>query len=338
MKYYLASPLFFCLLLLSSQISYSEEQNGFHRDQVPGTWETSWHATFYGVREIKTYIPSKRKDGQAPRALILALHGCLQNAETFNGGASLVKQAEENNVILVMPQQPESSNIYRCWNWFYSSSQNGLGEAAFLVDLVRSSERKYNTLRGHNFVLGMSAGAAMSLVLANCYPQDFKAVASHHGIPYRALMNSWQAQKVFTEGPQVQPIKSAQLGFQCMGGHSLDKLMPAIIIQGTKGTMSLAHAPTAEKQILYFNDLIHNAKLDSSLTLQKKVRRISNQSPYPYTETLWLTAEGHPLVKRIEIEGLGHSWSGGDNTYDFNDPHGPKATEMIFHFFKIWSL
>lgn len=331
------TPLLLTLCLCFS-ISNASAQFEQADQELLGSWETSWHTSFHGIREIKTYVPSQVAEGVAPRALVLALHGCLQNTYTFNAGASLAQYAEKNNVILVMPEQPEMVNVYRCWSWFLSSTQNGQGETAFLVDLVRSFEKKYNSPRGKNYVFGMSAGGAMSLVLANCYPQDFKAAASHHGIPYRAMMNAWQSQEVFFKGPKVEPEKSAQLGFQCMGEQRLDKLMPALIIQGTKGTMSLKLAPTAEKQMVAFNDLIHNGALDNSLQLKQKTKRVTDQSLYPFTQTVWLTSNNKPLVKRLEIEGLGHSWSGGDNTYDFNDPHGPRATEIIFDFFKVWDL
>ena len=175
----------FILTLLSALLSFSAMTQ-----ELVGKWETNWHSSLYGIREIKVYIPAAVAQGATPRALVLGLHGCLQNTFVFNAGASLSDYAEQNQVILVLPEQPEIVNIYRCWSWFLSSTQNGQGEAAFLVDLVRSYEKKYNTPRGKNYVFGMSAGGAMSMVLANCYPQDFKAAASHHGIPYRAMMHA----------------------------------------------------------------------------------------------------------------------------------------------------
>lgn len=321
--------------LFVSFLSLTAKANALTSDE--GVWESFWHTSLHGMREVKLYIPSQVVQGKKPRALVLAMHGCLQNTQVFNAGASLSAHAEKNNVILVMPEQPEIVNIYKCWSWFSTATQTGYGEAAFMVDLIRNLEKKYQTPKGKNYAFGMSAGGALSLVLANCYPEDFKAVASHHGVPYRAMMNAWQSQEVFFKGPKVSAEKSAELGFKCMGEQRLQKPMPAFIIQGTKGTMSLKLAPTAEKQMLIFNDLIDNAQADQSLKLTQKIRRITNQSLYPFTQTQWFL-KSRPLVVRLEIEGLGHSWSGGDNNFDFNDPHGPKATEMIFDFFKVWDL
>jgi poly(3-hydroxybutyrate) depolymerase len=37
----------------------------------------------------------------------------------------------------------------------------------------------------------------------------------------------------------------------------------------------------------------------------------------------------------LEIEGLGHAWSGGAAGHPHTDPQGPCATEMILAFFAL---
>ena len=39
--------------------------------------------------------------------------------------------------------------------------------------------------------------------------------------------------------------------------------------------------------------------------------------------------EGRPVVRLVEIESLGHAWSGGDPALPFNDGAPPDATAMI---------
>ena len=39
------------------------------------------------------------------------------------------------------------------------------------------------------------------------------------------------------------------------------------------------------------------------------------------------------LVRKIIISEMGHAWSGGVEDYDYNDPEGPSAGELICDFF-----
>jgi poly(3-hydroxybutyrate) depolymerase len=39
------------------------------------------------------------------------------------------------------------------------------------------------------------------------------------------------------------------------------------------------------------------------------------------------------LLRKVLVEGLGHSWSGGNGEHAFNDPKGPDASRMIWEFF-----
>ena len=38
---------------------------------------------------------------------------------------------------------------------------------------------------------------------------------------------------------------------------------------------------------------------------------------------------GHPVVRLVEVEGLGHAWGGGDATLPYNDASAPDATAML---------
>ena len=44
-------------------------------------------------------------------------------------------------------------------------------------------------------------------------------------------------------------------------------------------------------------------------------------------------ARGRPLVELIEIDGLGHAWSGGDRAGSHTDPAGPDASAEMVRFF-----
>ena len=44
-------------------------------------------------------------------------------------------------------------------------------------------------------------------------------------------------------------------------------------------------------------------------------------------------ATGGVLTELVEVEGLGHAWSGGTAGGSHTDPRGPSATDAIWDFF-----
>ena len=38
------------------------------------------------------------------------------------------------------------------------------------------------------------------------------------------------------------------------------------------------------------------------------------------------------MLRKIVVEGLGHAWSGGNMSYEFNDSDGPDASRFILNF------
>jgi poly(3-hydroxybutyrate) depolymerase len=41
------------------------------------------------------------------------------------------------------------------------------------------------------------------------------------------------------------------------------------------------------------------------------------------------SCDGRPLVRLVEVEGLGHAWSGGDTALPYNDAAAPDAAAML---------
>jgi poly(3-hydroxybutyrate) depolymerase len=44
------------------------------------------------------------------------------------------------------------------------------------------------------------------------------------------------------------------------------------------------------------------------------------------------TRQGQVVLRKIVVEGLGHAWSGGNMSYEFNDSDGPDASRFILNF------
>jgi poly(3-hydroxybutyrate) depolymerase len=52
----------------------------------------------------------------------------------------------------------------------------------------------------------------------------------------------------------------------------------------------------------------------------------------------WYTTRGRKVLEYWVVEGLGHAWSGGREKGSFSDPDGPRATTLMWAFFRLHAL
>ena len=55
---------------------------------------------------------------------------------------------------------------------------------------------------------------------------------------------------------------------------------------------------------------------------------------HAYTRSQWTDRRGVLMHELLEVDGLGHAWSGGAPGGSYTDPRGPDATEAIWRFFE----
>ena len=126
--------------------------------------------------------------------MVLALHGCGQDGLDFAAGTRFNDLADKHKFVVVYPDQPMTQNGQRCWNWFRTGHQfRTQGEPAILAGIVRRVIQETAHWRidpQRVYVTGISAGGAMSVVLAATYPELFAAVGVHSAPPYRSATSS----------------------------------------------------------------------------------------------------------------------------------------------------
>ena len=123
-----------------------------------------------GNVNMYTYVP---EDMPANAPLVVSLHGCFQDAETYNkvGWTTL---ADKWKFYLIFPEQKRSNNLYKCWNWFQTeNTKRDHGEIKSIVQMVEKMTADYSIDSSRTYVEGLSAGAYMASALLASYPDVF---------------------------------------------------------------------------------------------------------------------------------------------------------------------
>lgn len=301
-------------------------------------YETGSYTGVYGTRNYKVYVPRGLSKTTKP-AVVVMIHGCEQNADVFAAGTRIMKWADKEKFIVLLPEQNPIYNPYKCWNWILPVNNSQYGETQVLVEMLDKVLVKYNGDENRVFAAGMSSGASMVNILGNCYANRFKALASHDGTQFYASKSGLDFADVVLYGASVAAPISAEYGYTCSAFSKRPKQMPIIIFHGMNSPlMSPAHAYQIENQFKVFNDLLDNGTRDASYFLSKDVVFFPGKNTYGYNRYTLINKAKQALIVRYMINDLAHSWSGGDVKYPYNDPKGPDATALIIDFFKTFGL
>jgi poly(hydroxyalkanoate) depolymerase family esterase len=128
------------------------------------------------------YVPPSHP-AKAP--LVVAMHGCTQDARDFADHSGWSELAARMGFLLVFPQQRAINNPAKCFNWFESrDSVRNSGEALSIKQMVDNMKSDYGVDKNRVYVTGVSAGGAMTSVMLATYPDVFAGGAIMSGIPY----------------------------------------------------------------------------------------------------------------------------------------------------------
>ncbi|WP_329573141.1 extracellular catalytic domain type 1 short-chain-length polyhydroxyalkanoate depolymerase [Streptomyces sp. NBC_01361] len=151
-------------------------------DAAAAIQEVTGFGTNPGALKMYRYVP----DGlPAGRPVVVALHGCTQNASGYGTGSGWTELADRWGFSVVLPQQQSANNASSCFNWFQAGDiERGQGEAASVAQMV---DRQLTDASGDPakvYVTGLSAGGGMTSVMMAAYPEKFAAGGVVAGLPY----------------------------------------------------------------------------------------------------------------------------------------------------------
>jgi poly(hydroxyalkanoate) depolymerase family esterase len=283
------------------------------------------HAGAAGQRDFKLFIPASYRDEAVP--LLVMLHGCQQNPDDFAAGTRMNELAERHNFLVVYPAQSANANGSNCWNWFKSQDQaREGGEPSLIAGIVRHVVSSYQVDEQRIFVAGLSAGAAMAVILGQTYPDLFAAIGAHSGLPYGAAHDVASAFAAMNGGggsragqTKARSRSSDHESASCAG-------VPTIVFHGDRDTTV---NPTNGVAI------VRQAALQaaSDAPVEQAASDRGRAGGRDYTTTVYKDALGRTRVEHWVLHGGAHAWSGGSAEGSFTDAKGPDASAQMLRFF-----
>jgi poly(hydroxyalkanoate) depolymerase family esterase len=278
------------------------------------------HRSPAGSRTYKLYVPPQAmQTPAAPLPLVVMLHGCTQSPDDFAAGTRMNRLADEHGFLVVYPEQPTSANPSRCWNWFRTQDQQRTGgEPEIMAGIVQAVQAEHAVAKGRVYVAGLSAGAAMALVLGETHPEVFIAVGAHSGLPYGSASD-------------IPSAMAAMKGRSTSGptGHA-HQAVPTIVFHGDRDhTVQHRNGEHIVQQAV----ALHAARGPLTARTETGVSPAGRR----YQRTTHVNAAGQAQVETWTLHGAGHAWSGGDASGSHTDPTGPDASAAMVAFFMAHS-
>lgn len=307
---------------------------GGNAHAASGHWDFGLYGNLYGTREYQAWVPDGYT-GATPLPLVLVLHGCANDPNLMAGASRFNEVADAEGFIAVYPRQNVSANASRCWNWQLPIHQaRGTGEPSILAGIVSSVKAAYNVDPQRVYVMGISAGGAMTATLLACYSDVFAAGAIHAGSMYKAATTLSGSVYAMLYGSIHSPDDRGRLAWQCSGSPS-PRPLPVLVFHGSSdATVNPLNGEQAVRQFLQTNDIADDRSDNNSVRYVVTGTR-TGQVPGGRSYTVRdYHYGGRLLAQHYIVAGMGHAWSGGDGDFPFTDPTGPDASVISWVFMK----
>lgn len=268
--------------------------------------------------------------------LLVALHGCKQDASIFLNGTGLKNVAESHEFYLLVPEQSVLHNIDHCWNWFLNFNQDYVpfNEMEQIISGIEFIKKSYLIDLDKIFVAGMSAGGAMAHNLTACYPDYFSGSVIHSGLAYKSAETLTEAQSVMTSTNQKTVEYLGKKMFECSRRATKHRLKKVLVIHGEDDPRVLAlHGQRIQKVQEVWRDYLDDGKRNFSAKniRTQKSWKFPNGYTVEQTDIIYKDfAERFLLVK-----GLKHAWGGGPILSNNFDPLAPSSNNFILSYFGL---
>lgn len=239
--------------------------------------------------------------------LVVLLHGCEQNGQTLAKQSGLIALAKAHQFSLLAPQQSYSNNIKKCFNWFSAQDTNlNSGEMLSIKNMITATQKQLHA--EHVYILGLSAGGAMTSAMLVNYPNLFTAGAVIAGLPFPCADSLTKAISCMRKGPP-QPV--SELISLVRKNQPNQKQWPRLSVW-TGDSDKVVNPINAEKLAQQWAGL-KQIQAESIVHQTKVMQR-----------TLWQSSVDNIAVELVRVPGLAHGMAVNPNV-----ENGGKAAPFI---------
>jgi len=225
-------------------------------------------------------------------AIVVLLHGCVQNAQDLAEQSGFLALARQHNFILLLPQQSDRNNVKSCFNWFSDlDSTKDRGELLSIKNMIVTLKAQTNVSKV--YIAGLSAGGAMASAMLANYPTLFTSGAVIAGLPYPCANNLIKAISCMRMGSAQTASELADLTRKI---DSQIEYWPKLIV--ITGTEDKVVNPKNSKDLALQWANLSTAKAESvkDLAVDHQIKS-------------WLNSNNELQVQLIEINDIGHGMS-----------------------------
>lgn len=193
----LAATLLFALSSGTALAAWKspEAKSLFEVKDFPENKAADQSKTNPGNLDMYLHVPADMPEN-AP--LVIALHGCTQNAKIYNKQSGWTAQADKHKFYMLFPQQEITSdgnakklgNPFGCFNWagYYGARwKANEGEVKSIIDMVdyMKNNANYSIDPKQVFIAGFSAGGSFVMNALVGHPDVFNAGAAMNAVAAR---------------------------------------------------------------------------------------------------------------------------------------------------------
>jgi len=271
-------------------------------------------------------------EADAPVPVVMVLHGCRQTERDMIDDTRFVELAGRERFVAIFPFitsfDPLEQRNPNCWGfWFDQHQHEGRGEPGDLRRILAAVESELPIDPERRYVVGLSSGAAMAVVMAVTYSEDFAAAGSVAGLPYdeTACAVTGACFPGGLEHKHVSELLAAMTAEQ--GSVEEQRLVPMMVVHSSNdGTVPFKNGQNL-RDVWLARYGASTAAEESDCTREGVACRHS----------VFRDGAGRSVVETVFYDGpsfvKSHAWI-GDHAGQFADPEGPSATDLLWAFFE----
>lgn len=281
-----------------------------------------------GELRMLRYAPPGLRDG-AP--LVVVMHGCTQNAASYDHGSGWSALAERHGFAVLFPEQRRTNNPNLCFNWYQpEDTTRGGGEVESIHQMITETVAALRMEKRRVYVTGLSAGGAMTAAMLATYPELFAGGAIIAGLPFRSAASVSDALGAMHKVNRHSAREWGDLVRAASGGHG--PIPPVQVWHGSGDTV--VRPGNAEELVLQWSD-----------ALGLSPRPDATETRDGAEHATWHGRDGRVMLERWIVPGLGHgtpvatSGPDGDMLLGVPGPHMLEASiSATWHLARSWGL